>query len=180
MIQKEQWKPTWSSVLIPKGKDLQLLLQDSVHRIFKVNVVGKWQRCNFPTPNCETDFLYQLLHLAASGSVLTQIVNLRGSVGFHNASSFCLTLFPPSISPFPSQLFMLSASRFCILLHLLLRPSLLWLLNTVVFQTNHLVHFINDWPYMAQTSPSCHSSLCVSVFVCVRTGAWWLMMGCCV
>lgn len=61
---------------------------------------------------------------------------------------------------------MLSASRLCLLLHLPLRPSLLWLLNTVVFQTNHLVHFINDWPYMASTSPSCHSSPCVCFFVC--------------
>lgn len=81
-------RPSVQMMLIPKGKDLQLLVQDRVHGIFKVNVDGKWQRCNFPTPNCETDFLDQLLHLAASSSTLIQIANLRGSFGLHHASSF--------------------------------------------------------------------------------------------
>lgn len=45
------------------------------------------------------DFLYQLLGLAASRYALIQIVNLRDSLGFHNASAFFTSLYFRHPSP---------------------------------------------------------------------------------
>lgn len=173
-------RPSVQMMLIPKGKDLQLLLQDRVYGIFKVNVDGKWQRCNFPTPNCETDFLDQLLHLAASSSTLIQIANLRGSFGFHHASSFFAVLYflhPSPHFPLSFSCYLPPVSAFCSIYRSFL-PSCGYSTQLCSRQTIWCTLLMTDptWPrhHLAATARR------VCVFLCVRTGAWWLMMGCCV